>query len=340
MVARIAGLPKITATPTGTIALSDFHILTLDPMLPVVENGLDAIGPTHRLWKETDRDGALTRLAPQIRALVARSGGAPVDDALLARLPNLEMVSSFGVGYDHIDAAAAARRKVVVTHTPGVLDDEVADTAIALVLSAVRQIPQADRYVREGRWEKAPFPLTASLAGRKLGIFGLGRIGKAIARRAEAFGLEIAYHGRRRQDDVAYPYHARLEDLARAVDILVAVAPGGPETAHAVNRAVLQALGPNGVFVNVGRGSLVDEPALIEALRAREIMTAGLDVFADEPHVPEALRAMEHVVLLPHVGSATAHTRDAMGRLTVDNVAAWAKGLAPLTPVPETPRRV
>jgi lactate dehydrogenase-like 2-hydroxyacid dehydrogenase len=252
-------------------------------------------------------------------------------------LPNLEIVANFGVGYDNVDVAEAAKRGIIVTNTPDVLNEEVADTAIALLLAAVRQIPQADRYLRAGRWLEKPFPLTASLRGRKAGILGLGRIGKTIADRLEAFGITVAYHGRSQQPDVPYTYYPTLVGLAEAVDILVVITPGGPSTYRIVNAEVLKALGPNGGLINVARGTVVDEPALIEALRSGTILTAGLDVFEHEPKVPQELIDMEHVVLLPHVGSATFHTRDAMGQLVADNLVSWLAGKGPLTPVAETP---
>jgi lactate dehydrogenase-like 2-hydroxyacid dehydrogenase len=218
-----------------------------------------------------------------------------------------------------------------------VLTDEVADIAIGLLIATVRRIPQADRYLREGRWLTGAYPLTASLRGRSVGIVGLGRIGKAVAHRIEAFGLPIAYHGRSRQDDVPYRYYPSLIDMAADVDTLISVAPGGASTRHIIDAAVLKALGPTGILINVGRGSVVDEEALVEALGNKTILSAGLDVFEDEPRVPAGLIAVEHAVLLPHVGSASVHTREAMGQLLVDNLTAWFEGRGPLTPVPETP---
>lgn len=309
-------------------------ILILRPVMQTVTDQLARRFPLSRLWEESDRDAFLDRVGPGIRGVVA---GGPVDAALIARLPALEIVSNFGVGYDGVDTAACAAAGVVVTNTPDVLTDEVADLALGLLLATVRELPQADRYVRAGRWLERPYPLTATLRGRRLGILGLGRIGRAIAGRAAAFGLAIAYHGRSRQPDVPYAYHGTPAELARAVDILMVVAPGGAGTRHIVNAEVLEALGPDGVLINVARGSLVDEPALIAALEAGTIRAAGLDVFADEPRVPERLIARDNVVLLPHVGSASVHTRNAMAQLVVDNLVSWFEGRGPLTPVPETP---
>ena len=263
----------------------------------------------------------------------------PIDAPFMRRFPRLEIVASFGVGYDHVDARTAAERGIIVTHTPGVLDDEVADTAMALVIMAARQLPQAERHLRAGEWLKGSFPLTASLRGRTMGILGLGRIGKAIAPRAKGFGLEVVYHGRRPQPGVPYRFYASLIDMAKACDILMIAAPGGPATRHIVNSEVLRALGPRGVLVNVARGTLVDERALIEALRAGTILAAGLDVYQNEPHALPELIALDNAVLLPHVGSASVETRRAMAECVVANLVAWSEDRPPLTPVPETPWR-
>lgn len=292
-----------------------------------------------RLWREADSAAAVAKIAPGLRfiatgvPILTEGMSRPIDAAFMALFPKLEMIANLGVGYDNIDAGAAAARGITVTNTPDVLTDETADTAFGLLLCAVRQLPQADKYLREGKWLKEAFPVTASLRGRTMGIVGLGRIGKAIARRGGAFGLKIAYHGRSAQEGVAYPYFASLEAMARACDILMIAAPGGPETRNLVDARILDALGPEGVLINIARGTLVDEPALIAALRERRILTAGLDVFAGEPAVPAELAAMAHVVLLPHVGSATGPTRDLMSRLLADNLIAFAKGAPPLTPV-------
>lgn len=261
-----------------------------------------------------------------------------VDAELIDALPDLKIVASFGVGYDHIDADYAADRGVIITHTPNVLDDEVADTAIGLLLNTVRELPDAERYLREGRWvSEGHYPITKlTLRGRTAGIFGLGRIGLAIARRLEGFGLAVRYHNRSAKPDVGYPYHDTLASLADACDTLVCVAPSTPETRHAVNADILRRLGPNGILINIGRGTVVDEAALGEALHAGTIAGAGLDVFEDEPNVPQALLDAPRACLLPHVGSASHHTRDAMGQLVVDNLKAWFDTGKALTPVPET----
>ena len=319
--------------------MKPLDILTPWPGMGVVADLVEEKFPLRRLWLEADPEAWLAEHAHSIGALVSAGGHGRIDAALMGRLPRLEIVASFGVGYDHIDAAWAGERGIVVTHTPGVLDDEVADVALALTVMAVRKLPQAERYLRDGRWLKASYPLTASLRGRTMGILGLGRIGKAIARRAEAFGLSIVYHGRSPQPDVPHPYHPTLEGMAEACDILMVAAPGGPDTRHVVNAKILNALGPDGVLVNISRGSLVDEHALIEALRSGRILAAGLDVYDNEPMVPPALIALDNVVLLPHVGSASVKTRHAMAQCVVDNLVAWAAGRPPLTPAPETPWR-
>ena len=316
----------------------------LDVLMPAAGMGVvaDMVAerlPLHRLWQERDPEAWLNKHGPSIRAIASAGGHGRIDEALMRRLSNLEIVASFGVGYDHIDAKWAGEHGIIVTHTPGVLDDEVADVAMALAIMAVRQLPQAERYLRAGKWLKTSFPLTASLRGRTLGILGFGRIGRAIARRAEAFGLSIVYHGRQAQTGVPYRYYPSLTAMAEACDILMVTAPGGPETRHIVNSEVLRAVGPDGVLVNIARGSLVDEQALIEALRSNAILAAGLDVFDNEPKVPAALIALDNVVLLPHVGSASVKTRHAMAQCVLDNLLAWSEGKPPLTPVPETPWR-
>ncbi|MFN3635734.1 MAG: 2-hydroxyacid dehydrogenase, partial [Rhizobium rhizophilum] len=274
---------------------------------------------------------------------LARVRGAAVSGrfpaSLIERLPKLEMIGSFGVGYDGVDVGAAAARGIIVTHTPDVLNDEVADTTIALLLNTVRQFYFAERYLREGRWEReGACPLSPlSLKGRKVGIHGLGRIGMEIAARLAPFKVDIAYHTRRPREDVSYVYHDSLVGLAKAVDILISIVPSTPQTNGAINAEVLAALGSNGVLINVGRGTTVDDAALIAALQNGTIAAAGLDVFAAEPHVPQALIDLPNVSLLPHVASASVPTRDAMADLVADNVISWFDTGRPLTPVPETP---
>ncbi len=258
---------------------------------------------------------------------------------MFAALPKLEVVASFGVGYDGVDVAAAASHGVVVTNTPDVLNDEVADTAIGLLINTVRRLPQAEAWLRAGRWARdGAFPLSPlSLRGRKAGLYGLGRIGSAIAERLKGFGIEVSYHTRSKRDGVPYAYYPTLGALAEAVDILIAIVPKTPDTHKTINADVLQALGPHGVLINVGRGWTVDEDALAVALRDGVIAAAGLDVFQDEPRVPEAFLELPNMSLLPHVASASMVTRDAMADLVADNVIGWFEHGAPVTPVAETP---
>jgi lactate dehydrogenase-like 2-hydroxyacid dehydrogenase len=305
-------------------------LLLIGPMRPVLAEGF-ADFVVHKSGNAARGD---------IRAMAVSAPVQAIDDALLATLPKLEIISSFGVGYDHIDVKAAAKRGVIITHTPDVLTEEVADTTIGLLLNTVRELPQAERYLRAGKWPSGNYPLSrATLRNRTVGIVGLGRIGLAIARRLEAFGVPIVYHTRQKRPDLAYQHYPQLLDMARDVDTLVVIVPGGAATKNMINAGVLDALGPDGIVINVARGSVIDEPALIAALRERKILAAGLDVFATEPKVPDELIAMDNVVLLPHVGSASEFIRAKMDQLLVDNIRAWAAGKPPLTPVPETPFR-
>ncbi len=310
------------------------QVLSLGEMADV-ERQLESTFEVHRATGAAI-DGLVARHGPAIRAVATR-GRDRLDAALLARLPALEIIANFGVGYDSIDLDAAARRGIVVTNTPDVLNDEVADLAVALLLATVRRLPQADRFVRSGRWLQGNFPLGPTLRDRTVGLVGMGRIGKRIAQRLSAFEVPIVYHSRTARPDVPYRHYPDLLAMAKDVDTLLAILPGGPATRGLIDAAVLAALGPDGILINVARGSVVDEPALVEALRSGTILAAGLDVFADEPRVPQPLLELDNVVLLPHVGSATRHTRGLMGRLVVDNLLSWFEGRGPLTPVPETP---
>jgi lactate dehydrogenase-like 2-hydroxyacid dehydrogenase len=267
---------------------------------------------------------------------IAGGGESKVPRSLMEQLPALEIVSIMGVGYDGVDVPAALQRRVPVTHTPGVLNDEVADLAIGLMLSVARRIPLADRYVRAGRWAKeGPMPLARKVSGARLGIVGLGRIGQAIASRAEAFGMSIAYTGRSAKAELAYTFYPTAQALAAQVDFLIVITPGGAGTRHLINAEVLKALGPEGYLINVARGSVVDEAALVDALQRGVIAGAALDVFEKEPHPSEALWSMENVVLTPHMASGTVQTRHAMAKLAVDNLRAHFAGQALFTPVPE-----
>jgi lactate dehydrogenase-like 2-hydroxyacid dehydrogenase len=307
-------------------------------MSPKVMAALDAAFVVHRVWEAEDKDRFIDTIGGSLRG-VAIGLHARIDRALMERLPKLEIVANFGVGYDSVDVKAAAERGVIVTNTPDVLTEEVADTALGLLLMTAREFSAAERYLRAGRWAKdGPYRLTpATMRDRIVGIVGLGRIGMAIARRLEAMLVPVVYHNRSPRTDAPYRYYPDLKSMAAEVDTLMIVLPGGAATKDLVDAKILKALGPNGILINIGRGSVVDEPALIDALKDGTILAAGLDVFAKEPHVPEALMALPNAVLLPHVASASVHTRDAMGQLVADNLISWFEKGKPLTPVAETP---
>ncbi|MCS3740707.1 MULTISPECIES: 2-hydroxyacid dehydrogenase [unclassified Rhizobium] len=261
------------------------------------------------------------------------------DAAAIDSLPNVELISSFGVGYDGVDAKYAATKGIIVTNTPDVLNDEVADTAIGLLLNTIREFPRAENWLRAGNWLPGQnYPLSRfSLKGRHVGIYGLGRIGQEIAKRLEPFKVKISYHTRTRHPDAPYGYYPSLKDLAEAVDTLISIVPKTPQTHKTINAEILSALGPDGVFINVGRGWTVDEDALAQALKSGTIGAAGLDVFYDEPNVPTHLLDLPNAVLLPHLASGSVPTRNAMADLVVDNLVEWFGKGKPLTPVPETP---
>jgi lactate dehydrogenase-like 2-hydroxyacid dehydrogenase len=281
-----------------------------------------------------ERDAFLSSHGPEITAVVT-SGRTGVDATLMSALPNLGAVVNFGVGYDTTDVDAAAARGVAVSNTPDVLTDCVADTAVGLMIDVMRKFSASDRYVRAGRWPvEGMYPLTHQVSNTKVGIIGLGRIGGAIAKRLSAFGCAISYHNRHRVADSPYDYVSSPEELARRVDVLVVAAAGGSATRKLVSRNVIDVLGPDGYLVNIARGSVVDEDALVEALSTGGLAGAGLDVFADEPNVPEALLSMDNVVLLPHVGSGTVETRAAMEALTLRNLDSFLASGELVTPVP------
>jgi lactate dehydrogenase-like 2-hydroxyacid dehydrogenase len=320
------------------MAAEKTDVLLIGPKKPVIVDGLAQAFKLRIMADAKDRDALVSQLAPHLRAIAVSASSERVDGAMMARFPKLEIVSTFAVGYDHIDAKWAGEHGVVVTNTPDVLTEEVADTALGLLLCTVREFPQAERYLRAGKWLERDYRLTpASLRDRTVGLVGMGRIGQAIARRLDAFKVPVVYHSRRPQHAVPYKHYPDLVAMARDVDILLVIVPGGAQTRHMITANVLDALGPDGIFINMARGSVVDEPALIEALRNKKILSAGLDVYAKEPHVPPELIAMDNVVLFPHLGSATVATRRAMDQLVVDNLLAWGQGKPPLTPVPETP---
>ncbi|TIC88835.1 2-hydroxyacid dehydrogenase [Nocardioides sp. GY 10113] len=309
-------------------------VLRVPPLHPGTHDAVAASYPTLDLPAE-GREEFLARHGAEVVAIVC-SNFSPVGADLIEALPRLGMIANFGVGYDNIDLAAALSRGIAVSNTPGVLDPAVAEHAIALLLAVRRQVVAADRYVQEGRWPRGPFPLTGQVAGSHVGILGLGRIGQAVATRVEALGATVSYHNRRPVPGVPYAYLPSPVALAAAVDSLIVVVPGGAATDGLVDAEVLDALGPDGVLVNVARGSVVDEQALVAALDSGRLGGAGLDVFRDEPRVPAALLGRDDVVLQPHTASGTVTTRAAMGALTLDNLAAWMRGEPLLTPIPET----
>lgn len=325
--------------PGETGASEPIDLLIYGPRKEVIDQGFPAGYVLHKCELADDLEKLSDEARGRIRG-IAVTGLVPTGAAMLARFPKLEIVASFGVGYDHVDSAWAAQHGVIVTNTPDVLTEEVADTALGLLIATLREFIRADKYVRAGQWRTQDYPLsTGSLRDRKVGMVGMGRIGQAIARRLDASLVPVVYHSRNPATGVAYQHYPNLIEMAKEVDTLVVITPGGPTTAKLINAEVLDALGPRGVVINVARGSVIDEAALIDALKSGKILAAGLDVFAAEPNVPEQLRAMDNVVLLPHIGSASVVTRDAMNQLVVDNLKAWFAGQRPLTPVAETPVR-
>jgi lactate dehydrogenase-like 2-hydroxyacid dehydrogenase len=320
-------------TTTPTMASDPVQLLAVQKPNPLWWPALTGTFTVHERLHEAD-PAAFARVAPRVRA-VAGSGDSKVPASLIEQLPALEIVSVMGVGYDGVDVAAAKARGIMVTHTPDVLNDEVADTAMGLMLCAARQLPQADRFVREGKWLQGPMPLARRMSGARLGIVGMGRIGQVIAKRALAFDMSIAYTARSPRPQLPYAFHPDAASLAAVVDFLVVITPGGAATRKLIDAKVLEALGPKGILVNVARGSVVDEAALIDALEKGTLGGAALDVFEDEPRVPERLIALPHVVLAPHIGSATLATRQAMADLAQANLVAHFAGKPVLTAVPE-----
>ncbi len=315
--------------------MSKPNLLLVSAIYPPAMAQLDAAYTVHRYWEASDKDALLASIKDTCEA-AATSGHAGINAAIIRGLPKLKMVSCFGVGYDGVDIPAVQAAGLKVTNTPDVLNECVADTSMMLLLSTVRRAVFNDRFIRAGNWVKGNAPLTDKVWGETLGIVGLGRIGKAIAKRAEGFGMKIVYHGRNKQADVSYDYYADLKEMAKAVKVLLLILPGGKATEKMVNADVLAALGKKGYLINVSRGSNVDEPALLRALQDGVIAGAGLDVFVDEPRMSEDFFKLDNVVLQPHVGSGTVHTRTAMGQLVVDNLAAWFAKKPLLTEIPET----
>jgi lactate dehydrogenase-like 2-hydroxyacid dehydrogenase len=298
-------------------------ILQTHKLLPRCEEELARRFTVHKLHEAADKDALIAELAPRVRAIA----GSNVNAALMDKLPKLEIIANFGVGYDTIDTAAAKQRNIRVTNTPNVLNDAVAEITLGLMIGLARRIPQADQFVRQGKWTPTSgFGLLTELNGKTVGILGLGRIGKEIAVRCQAMKMRVVYHGRSQQKDEPYVYYDKLVDMARDSDWLVLIAPGGKGTDKIVSREVLEALGPEGFLVNVARGTLVDEAAMLELLQSKKLGGAALDVFEKEPAMDQAFWALDNVVLSPHQGSATNQTRNKMGDLVVANLVAHFAG--------------
>lgn len=310
----------------------DIDLLILTPVYEPTMRALAERYRVHKLWEQQDPQAYLGRPHPEIRAVVT-SGVSGFRGGQIACLPNLEIVACFGVAHGTLDLASARERGIVVTNTPDNSTDTVADLALGLMLSVMRRIGEADRYLRAGAWEKKPFPMATGLTGKTCGLVGLGNIGRAIAMRAEACGMRPVYHGPRRKPDVNYPFFESVETLAGEADCLVVACPDRPETRNLVNARVIKALGPGGFLVNIARGSVVDEGALIAALKEGVIAGAGLDVFPDEPRVSPALRAMDNVVLTPHIGTSTNEIRQERSELVLANLKEHFAGNPVLTPV-------
>lgn len=308
------------------------EVLLVAPYPRFTLEPLEAAFTVHRHDIATDKAALVAEVGPRVRA-IATNGHVGCSAELMDACPNLKIIGCNGVGYDAIDIVAAKARGITVTNTPDVLTDDVADTAILLLLASMRDAINADHYVRSGQWPSGPLKLATAVRGKHMGILGLGRIGHAIADRATAFGMTVSWTGPRPKPDAKYPYVPSLVDLAAESDVLVAACPGGAATYRLVTAEVLAALGPTGTLVNIARGSVVDEPALIEALRTGKLGFAALDVFEREPHVPQALIEMKNVVLFPHIASATIETRTAMGQLVIDNLLAFFDGKPVLTRV-------
>ena len=307
------------------------EILVIPEMLEPLCDELARDFVVHRFWESPD-PARLGPIAERIRG-IATNGQCGAGTALIRALPNLEIISCYGVGVDQVDLAAVRERNIVVATTPDVLTADVADMAIALLLASSRELLLGDRFVRSGQWLKEEKPVAQSVTGKKLGLYGLGRIGRAVARRAEALELVVAYHDRERFADVPNHYVDSLEALAAESDILIVACAATPETVGSVDRAVIEALGPSGTLINVARGSIVDETALVAALRDGRLGAAALDVFAREPDVPDALKAMDNVILQPHQASGTRQCRAAMADLVIENLRGHLLGSGAKTPL-------
>ncbi len=308
-------------------------ILALQPLLPREMERLEEEYDVIRLWEARDPEGLLKERSLDIQAILSTFNCGGVSERLMAALPNLEIIAQLGVGYDNIDLDAVEKRGVMLTNTPDILTDDVADAAIYLILNVARRVVEADMFVRVGRWHSGPMPLSTSVKGKVVGIVGMGRIGSAIAKRAEAFNMRVIYNSRSKKTGVFYDYYESLEDMARDSDFLVLACAGGEGSKNLITYKILEALGPKGYLINIARGSIVNEEDLLIALRNQIIAGAGLDVFSNEPHVPEEMFKMDNVVLSPHIASATLETRSKMGQLVLDNLFAYFSGQEMPTPV-------
>ena len=324
----------------SAVSSEKIDIITHGPAKPIVENGFSDQFVLHHYETTHDLERVPADVAARARGMAITYNTVRGDARTLGMFPKLEIVAAFGVGYDHVDATYAREHNIMVTNTPDVLTEEVADITMGLLICTLREFIKADRYLRSGLWTTQQYPLSVgSLRDRKVGMVGMGRIGQAIARRIEASKVPVVYHSRNPAKGVSYKHYPDLMEMAKAVDTLIVIVPGGAGTARMINADVMKALGPRGVIINVARGTVVDEQALIAALKSGTILAAGLDVFEKEPNVPDELKSMQNVVLLPHIGSASVVTRNAMDQLVVDNLKAWFAGKPPLTPVPETPAK-
>uniref|UniRef100_A0A0D6QTY6 Glyoxylate reductase n=1 Tax=Araucaria cunninghamii TaxID=56994 RepID=A0A0D6QTY6_ARACU len=313
--------------------VKNIGVLMTGPVMPYLRENLETKFTVYKLWEAEDQQAFVGKHSDSIRAVACSPAGRAIDAEIIDALPKLEIVSTFSVGLDKVDLVKCKEGGIAVTNTPDVLTDDVADLALGLMLSALRQISAADRYVRQGMWPKAEYGLTSKLSGKNVGIVGLGRIGLAIAKRAEAFGCKIAYNSRSKKSNVNFKYYSSVVDLAASSDVLVVACPLTKESYHIVDRSVIDALGPKAIIVNIGRGPLIDEKELVKALVEARLGGAGLDVFENEPHVPKELFEMDNVVLLPHVGSGTWETRKEMADLVIGNLEAYFSKKPLLTPV-------
>jgi lactate dehydrogenase-like 2-hydroxyacid dehydrogenase len=313
------------------------ELLLPEPVLLSAQQEIDKHFVGHRLWEALDQEKFITETCKNVQG-IARGRHFVISKELIDRLPKLEIIACFGVGYDGIDLRRCQERDIVVTNTPDVLTEETADAALGLLLMTVRELSSAERYLRAGKWlTDGNYPRTeATLRDRTVGLVGFGRIGQALARRITALNVPVVYHSRHPKKDVSYPYYSNLLKMARDVDTLVVVLPATESTRRIISEPVLEALGERGIFINMGRGAVVDEAALIRALIQKTIFAAGLDVYVNEPNVPRELLELNNVVLLPHVGSASQYTHNAMGALLLKNLHSWFQQGVPVTPVVET----